>query len=351
MARTFRSPFLETPRFMDDSTLELFFTSVADVEIDATAGLDGGPAFRGTSADGALTATVNPPEDRYFRAGGWFVIEALPAAEKMLFWVIDDNGDVMCSVSLGTDGTVSLWRGDPGTGDLLTQSVTAITDVIALGTPLSLGAIGNVHGTDGSLEFWMGDASDAESFAAFLRINGENTLGTGLSAWRGIGWGLTEDIVGDMLYEDHGDGALTPGAAADAYVSDDVVTSDMAANTGTVVTATDDAAPDADATFAGAIAIGNRIALSIGTVVSHVSYLFTRLTLVVKNAEGIDSSPSCAPLLVDDRGGYDIGPWRSVVNDEYRVIDRPDRVNTRTGVPFQTAAELEACAWGHEVQG
>jgi hypothetical protein len=328
----------DTPDYYATGTLPRFFDEAhADAIVSAGSGYGGGGALSGSTASAYVVVYPRDLEDgASFGFGCRIRITAWPASEKVLVAAIDEDGSMQMCVSVATDGTLGIWRGNMATE--LARTATPIPTY----TELKFGFRGTISRTAGLGELFL----DGESV---LRIDAVNTAAVDPQSWQGIYLGLWQYVFLSHLYIGDGAGVLLPGYLVQVNFPSAIADSDWTANTGTVDDALDDADADDDTTYAYSQAVGDAFALEFDTLATTRAIYGTRAVALVKNAPD-SGSPSFRPNVRGADGtAIDVGDWRSCNQEEWTAVDRFDRRNPFTDDQW-TVADVNATGWGGQTE-
>lgn len=305
------------PDFYDTSTMDRYLPVVsANATVSAGNGL-GGTAALAASADSSYVIddrfVTGDPLGR-FRFGRRLKVSSLPATEQILLAATDGNRAVLCSLCLKPDGTITIRRGDVATGTVLATS----TDVVTTGVFHRIGFKGTISHSGGELEAHLDSAVGALNRVCF--VSGIDSAATDLS-WKGIYIGLFTNSYASMWYANDGDGVVND-LLHGFYTKFSYITTATAdeweKNTGTMITALDDAAPNDDTDY---IHTSVFLARYLGTLTFSASQKVYGLqtSAMVRNIPDSGFSPSHQPIVTVDGVDY-IAPFQSVVTDEWREI-------------------------------
>lgn len=337
----------DNPDYYDTATLDRFWSVVsADAIVSAGDGYDGAGALSATTDDAYVIDhgfIVGDPLNR-FRVGCRLWLDALPATEQIILGVVDDDAIVQCCLSLNTDGTLNVRRGDVATGTVLATS----TATVSTGAHHRIGFKGTVSHTGGELEAHLDSVTGTLNRVA--AVTGEDTAFTDLISWKGIYVGLFTDMFASHFYANDGEGTvndLIHGFRTRFEFLDAAVLDEWDKSTGTMIAALDDAAPDDDTTY-------------LFTDIFHARYTGTvtfplmqrvfgvQTTALVENEADSGFSPSHQPMVVVNDVEY-IAAFQSVIVGTWRAIRKMWPVNPGTGVPW-TPVEIDEASYGGRVE-
>lgn len=272
-----RSVWHDQPDYYTTATLPRFWTEAhADAEVAAGEGYLGGAALTGATEDAyVLTLSTGLSDSVEFGVGCRLKIDALPAADKIIFGITTTGGELQCCLSLNTDGTVSLWRG------AMTTLLATSTDALATGSQLRLGMTGIIDEANGAIEAWRNRDPIA-------RVNGINTAGASPSTWGGVYVGLAPDLYHSHLYAQAGYADLRPGYVVRVLRPTIALFTGYApSGAASIPEAIDDPTPDDDASYIYASAIDRRYCVEHDALVAaDTRILGTRMIALVRNISG-----------------------------------------------------------------
>jgi hypothetical protein len=325
----------DQPDYYNTALMSRFWDTVhADARVVASKGYGSQRAWTGASEAASIIKYFTLDENKNFGFGYRLLVEDYPSAEKILLAAVEEDGTVQLCVSIGTDGTLAVWR-----GNLTTMLGDRSTDAVSAFSSLKFGFRGRVDRTDGFAEVFVNGNS-------VIRVDEVNTAATDPAEWHGLYVGLAPDIYQSHAYMGTGDGALRPGYLVKVLRPASIHTNEWSANTGTIDDAMDEADADDDTTYAFSTAFGQRFAVTLDTMLDTPIIYGTRSVFLVRNLAD-SGSPSFASLIRDEDGRRDTSHWKSCTSDAWRAIDRFDRLNPFTGLPW-TVGDINACGWGGE---
>jgi hypothetical protein len=321
----------------------------ADIIIDANDGLNGGPAWSSSSANGYAITYHDQIGQSAFRVGCCFKCTTLPGANKVILAVVDAAGAIQCCVVLKTTGKLAIYR-----GNISAQLGSDSTDAITTSATLEIGFKGDIASVGGTAEVWLGTAGDADSWERIIAVSGDNTAGGTGETWRGVYIGATTTTFTSHLYARDGQGVqnidLEFGyTVGTEFPSAAGIYSGYVPNTGTLAAALDDTAADDDTTYGVASAQHASFTVAMSTVSDTPTIYAIELVATVKNtADGagltytgrVVLNADTAPLIVD-------GTWRAATDAAYRTFRErfTAGLNPITGLPY-TVTELNAAEFG-----
>jgi hypothetical protein len=218
---------------------------------------------------------------------------------------------MQCSISINTDSTITIWRGDMDT--VLVTSETALTG----DTWYKLGLQGSVDHSGGELEVLV----DGE---VFVRINNVDTAQETSNTWRGIYVGFSNDWTLGHLYVVDGSGSQTsliPGAYVKHLTpnADGTYTGWTAIGAASPFAAVDESDPDDDTTrILAPTVVGTRYTLQLSTLATTQAIYGVQSSAMVRNVENSGMSPSHELVMISG-GNVHVDTWQSMANDEWRV--------------------------------
>ncbi len=309
----------------------------ANAQVSPGSGYLGGGALTGGSANNYVWHPIYGQTDFYdFGMGARIRIAAAPGAENILLAAVDSAGTVQVCLTLRTDLKLSIWRGN--LSSLLGTSLTAV----ALNTHLRVGFRGRVD-TPGFAEGYI-DAN------VLVRVEGDTKPNA--TNWRGPYIGLAPGLFVSHMYAGSGSGALIPGyLVRTSYPSAGGTNEWTAVGAVTVTQAIDELIANDDTDYAQSPGLGSKFTEEHSDVPTDTVRIYgTRSVAIVRNIPDSGFSPSYAPVLRNPDGDRNTAPWRAVTTDEWRGIDRFDRVNPWTGLPWTVAERNGSYSWGGETQ-
>jgi hypothetical protein len=296
----------------------------ADMIIDANDGLNGGPAWSASSANGYAIKFHDQVGQSIFNVGMCFKCTSLPGADKVILGVVDAAGDLQASVVLRTTGVLAVYRGDTAGVQIGSDSEEAITT----STTLEIGFKGVISSVGGSAEVWLGTAGDVESWERVIAVSGESTVGGSGDSWRGGYIGATTSTFSSHLYMRDGQSAnnndLVFGyTVGTKFPSTAGIYSGYTANTGTLPAALDDTAADDDTTYAEANAQNASYTVDMGSVAdTPIVYAMEAVAVVKNTGDGPAGLTHTIRLVIDadsDPLIFD-GSFQSASESDYRAL-------------------------------
>lgn len=309
--------YIGNPDFYDTATMGRFFPVVS-----ANAIVSPGDGLGGTAALSASADDEYVIDDRFitgdalgrFRFGRRLWVDSLPATEQIVLAATDGNRAVLCSLCLKPDGTITVRRGDVATGTVLATS----TDVVTTGVFHRIGFKGVISHSGGELEAHLDSATGALNRVCF--VSGVDSAATDLS-WKGIYIGLFTNSFATMWYANDGEGVvndLLHGFYTKFSYITTATVDEWDKNTGTMLAALDDAAPNDDTDYLFTNVFLNRYLGILTFGVTQKVYGF-QTSAMVRNIPDSGYSPSHQPVVTI--GGVDyVAPFQSVVTEEWREI-------------------------------
>jgi len=346
--------FHDTPAYYNTNALmarawtETYGGSVhADMTIDANDGLNGGPAWSASSANGTAIAYHDQVGQAAFAVGMCFKCTTLPGADKTILAVVDATGAIQVGVVLKTTGKLAVYR-----GAISAQLGSDSTDAITTSTTLEIGFKGTVAEVGGAVEVWLGTAGDADSWERVIAVSGVDTVGGTGESWRGVYIGAITTTFASHLYARDGQGAIATDlvfgyTVGCKFPSSAGIYTGYTPNAGTIQAALDDTAADDDTTYAETFAQVASFTVGVSTAADTEFVYAVETVASVKNTAsgaGLSYIPRCVidaddePLLFD-------GAFRTPTTSAYKAFRERYPVNPQTGLPW-TVDELNAAEWG-----
>jgi hypothetical protein len=319
----------------------------ADMIVDANDGLDGGPAWSSSSANGSAYTYHDQIGQSEFRLGMCLKCTTLPGADKVILGVVDAAGALQVCVVLKTTGKLAVYR-----GNISAQLGSDSADAITTSTTLEIGFKGTVASIGGSAEVWLGTAGTSTSNARVIAVSGVNTAGGTGETWRGPYIGATTTIFLSHLYVRDGQGVrnndLEFGWTCGTEFPDAAgIYTGYTPNTGTIQAALDDTAADDDTTYGECSAEDASFTVGMSTVSATPIISSVVVLHQVKNTAagaGLSYIPRCVldadttPLIFD-------GSFRTPSTSAYKAFRERYEVNPLTGLPWEVS-ELNAAEFG-----
>ena len=350
----------DQPDYYDSSDFE---TMVEDLHADAIVapgeGWNGQDAWSGSSEDAwalwfhkrpGLTAGV-------FSVGHRIRVEAWPAAEKIILGVTDDAAVMQCCVSLDTDGTLRIYKGDLSGTELAISAAGAMP----LAAELTVGIDGVIDPITGSCAFWIGESDNVDdSWAAVLSAAGDTNGASGIE-WRGAYLGLTPDIFQSHLYlrdGRSGEGGvvgLSPSYLVIVqFPNDDGVYTGWLPSSGTDKFAlVDDPTPDGDSTYIYGrnLDLDNSYSFGFPTLPSTVGAIYgiDLISIVTYKDDGVSAGVKFNSTAIHDAATVATPIVKqsdiSGVADVYQCARECFPINLKTSNPW-SRANADAMEWG-----
>lgn len=345
--------FGDQPDYYDTDTMDLYIgIRHASTFVQAGEGYGGAKAWS-AGAENAYAAwfplVVHPTQF------GFVIrcrVETLPSGPSLLLAACDQatgsppGPGVQVCCALNADGTISIYRGDPTTGTLLSTS----TVTVPMGAPaFRLAFQGVISPTAGSAVVSIaqdGGSPSPELLTPITQVGGVNTDFVNSGVRRGVMLGAAPDVWMSYFYC-QGAGTLPEDPLCDVVMPEadsNLMEWFPQPDNNDPYENIDEIPHDFDDTYIYSEEINARFAVKHANVPIRIQTLGARFVAVVRDEAS--EVVTYTPLMRSAGGANELGAATSVYNDDYiRMVDHVASLNPFTGLPW-TSAQVNASFWG-----